>query len=62
VPAYVKNRNLGLEVPYRHGSENRTYIPDYIVQVDDGRGRDDPLTSSSRSRVIAARTLSAPAR
>lgn len=43
VLAYVKNRNLGLEVPYRHGSENRTYIPDYIVQVDDGHGPDDPL-------------------
>jgi type III restriction enzyme len=43
VIAYVKNRNLGLEVPYRFGSENRTYIPDYIVQVDDGRGADDPL-------------------
>jgi type III restriction enzyme len=43
VIAYVKNRNLGLEVPYRHGSENRTYIPDYIVQVDDGHGPDDPL-------------------
>jgi type III restriction enzyme len=43
VLAYVKNRNLGLEVPYRYGSVNRTYIPDYIVQVDDGHGTDDPL-------------------
>jgi type III restriction enzyme len=43
VIAYVKNRNLGLEVPYRFGSENRTYIPDYIVQVDDDHGKDDPL-------------------
>jgi type III restriction enzyme len=43
VIAYVKNRNLGLEVPYRFGSENRTYIPDYIVQVDDGHGKSDPL-------------------
>jgi type III restriction enzyme len=43
VIAYVKNRNLGLEVPYRFASENRTYVPDYIVQVDDGRGADDPL-------------------
>jgi type III restriction enzyme len=42
VRAYVKNRNLGLEVPYRFGSRNRIYIPDYIVQVDDGHG-DDPL-------------------
>jgi type III restriction enzyme len=43
VRAYVKNRNLGLEVPYRFGSRNRIYIPDYIVQVDDGHGDDDPL-------------------
>ena len=41
VLAYVKNQNLGLEVPYRYGSENRTYFPDFIVLVDDGH--DDPL-------------------
>ena len=43
VHAYVKNHNLGLEVPYRYGSESRTYIPDYIVLVDDDRGEDDLL-------------------
>ena len=43
VRAYVKNHNLGLEVPYRSGSNARTYIPDFIVQVDDGCGEDDPL-------------------
>ncbi len=43
VLAYVKNHNLGLEVPYKYGSEKRTYIPDFIVLVDDGRGMDDPL-------------------
>ena len=36
VKAYVKNHNLGLEVPYRYGSENRKYRPDFIVLVDDG--------------------------
>jgi type III restriction enzyme len=36
VRAYVKNQGLGLDVPYRYGSEVRTYIPDFIVQVDDG--------------------------
>ena len=40
---YVKNHNLGLEVPYRCGAESRTYIPDFIVDIDDGRGEDDPL-------------------
>ncbi len=43
VLAYVKNHNLGLEVPYRYGSEMRTYIPDFIVLVDDGHGKEDPL-------------------
>ena len=43
VRAYVKNHNLGLEVPYLSGSDARTYLPDFIVRVDDGRGEDDPL-------------------
>ena len=43
VRAYVKNHNLGLEAPYRSGSESRTYIPDFIVDVDDGHGEDGPL-------------------
>ncbi|MEX2490529.1 MAG: DEAD/DEAH box helicase family protein [Nitrospirales bacterium] len=38
VRAYVKNHNLGLEVPYRYGSEMRKYIPDFIVLVDDEQG------------------------
>jgi len=41
VRSYVKNQNLGLEVPYLMGSTPRRYIPDFIVQVDDGRP--DPL-------------------
>ncbi|MDX5493942.1 MAG: restriction endonuclease, partial [Alphaproteobacteria bacterium] len=44
VVAYTKNHNLGLEVPYRYGSEMRKYIPDFIVRVDDGRGAGDLLT------------------
>ena len=43
VRAYVKNHNLGLEVPYRYGSETRRYLPDFIVLVDDGHGPDDLL-------------------
>ena len=41
VRAYVKNHNLGLEVPYRYGPETRKYRPDFIVLVDDGKP--DPL-------------------
>ncbi len=36
VRAYAKNHNLGLEVPYRYGSETRKYLPDFVVLVDDG--------------------------
>ena len=39
----MKNHNLGLEVPYRYGSEIRKYLPDFIVLVDDGHGPDDLL-------------------
>lgn len=43
VRAYVKNHGLGLEVPYRYGSEMRKYLPDFVVLVDDGHGDDDLL-------------------
>jgi len=43
VKAYVKNHNLGLEVPYRYGSEIRRYLPDFLVVVDDGHGDGDLL-------------------
>lgn len=41
VVSYAKNHNLGLEVPYRFGSEVRHYRPDFIVRVDDGHGPAD---------------------
>ena len=40
---YTKNHNLGLEVPYRYGSDLRRYRPDFVVVIDDGYGPDDPL-------------------
>ena len=43
VRAYTKNHNLGLEVPYRYGSETRKYRPDFIVQIDDGHGAENFL-------------------
>ncbi|MGD9933409.1 MAG: BPTD_3080 family restriction endonuclease [Dehalococcoidia bacterium] len=43
VRAYVKNHNLGFEVPYRFAAESRRYRPDFIVKVDDGRGDEDLL-------------------
>ena len=43
VLAWVKNRALGFEVPYRLGGVPRKYVPDFIVLMDDGRGGDDAL-------------------
>ena len=43
VVAYVKNHNLGFEVPYQTGSRIRRYLPDFIVLLDDGHGKDDLL-------------------
>ncbi len=40
VRAYVKNHGLGLEAPYRYGSQTRRYLPDFILLVDDGRDDD----------------------
>jgi type III restriction enzyme len=39
VISYVKNHNLGLEVPYLFGSDMRTYLPDFIVVIDLGNGK-----------------------
>lgn len=41
VRAYVKNQNLGIEVPYLMGATPRRYIPDFIVRIDDGE--EEPL-------------------
>ena len=37
VRAYVKNQSLGFEVPYLMGSTPHKYLPDFIVQIDDGQ-------------------------
>ena len=43
VRSYVKNHNLGFEVPYLVGAETHRYRPDFILCVDDGHGPDDLL-------------------
>ena len=55
VRAYVKNHNLGLEVPYRYGSETRNYLPDFIVLVDDGHGDGRPAAPGRRDQGLPAR-------
>ncbi len=41
--SYVKNHNLGFEVPYEYHGEMHNYRPDYILRLDDGLGADDLL-------------------
>ena len=43
VKAYVKNQGLGFTIPYRYKGQVRSYIPDFIVRVEDGHGEDDLL-------------------
>ena len=52
VRAYVKNHNLGFEVPYRFGSEMRIYRPDFIVLVDDGHPPHDDGTPNLLHLVV----------
>lgn len=42
VLAYVKNVNMGFEVPYRNGTETHHYVPDFILRIDRGNAR-EPL-------------------
>jgi type III restriction enzyme len=43
VICYVKNQNLGFTIPYTINGEEHNYLPDFIVRLDDGHGRDNPL-------------------
>ena len=43
VICYVKNQNLGFTIPYTINGEEHNYVPDFIVRLDDGQGRDNPL-------------------
>ena len=43
VISYVKNQGLGFLIPYTVAGRDHNYMPDFIVRLDDGHGRDDPL-------------------
>lgn len=40
---YVKNDHLDFTVPYVIDGMHRSYVPDFVVVLDDGAGADDPL-------------------
>ena len=71
VVCYVKNQNLGFTIPYTLNGEEHGYIPDFVVHVDDGAGRDDLLNliievtgekkKDKAAKVATARTLWVPA-
>ena len=43
VRSYIKNQGLSFEVPYRIGTNQHKYLPDFIVRIDDGKGSDNLL-------------------
>ena len=75
VVSYVKNHNVGFLIPYTINGDHRNYTPDFIVRLDDGHGRDDPLNlivevsgqktgkigKEKAAKVAAARNLWVPA-
>lgn len=71
VVRYVKNHNLGFNIPYVLNGEEKNYIPDFIACIDDGYGADNLLnllievTGEKRkdkaAKVVTARTLWVPA-
>jgi type III restriction enzyme len=71
VISYVKNQNLGFLIPYTINGDQRNYMPDFLVRLDDGHRRDDTLNlivevSGERdkdkdAKVATARNLWVPA-
>ncbi len=71
VACYVKNQGLGFTIPYTLEGEEKQYIPDFIVRLDDGHGTDDLLNlilevsgeprKDKAAKVATARNLWIPA-
>jgi type III restriction enzyme len=68
---YVKNQNLGFSIPYTINGNQRNYVPDFIVRIDDGQGPENPLNlivevtgakdRDKEAKVATATTLWVPA-
>ena len=71
VSAYAKNHNLGFSIPYTINGQERNYIPDFLVRIDNGRGKGDLLNliievtgekkKDKEAKVATARLLWVPA-
>ncbi len=68
---YIKNQSLGFTIPYAIEGEEKSYVPDFLVRVEDGYGRDDLLNlvlevsgearKDKAAKVSTARNLWVPA-
>ncbi|HVF53166.1 MAG TPA: DEAD/DEAH box helicase family protein [Actinomycetota bacterium] len=69
VRAYVKNQGLGFHIPYSIDGVEHNYLPDFIIQVDDGAGNLVNLVlevsgqnlRDKKAKVTTARDLWVPA-
>ncbi|MCD6198879.1 MAG: restriction endonuclease subunit R, partial [Deltaproteobacteria bacterium] len=69
--SYAKNHNLGFSIPYTINGQERNYIPDFLVRIDDWRGKGDLLNliievtgekrKDKEAKVATARLLWIPA-
>ena len=72
VICYVKNdRQPGFVIPYVTEGTEHSYYPDFVARVDDGHGREDPLSlvlevtwekkKEKEAKVATAKSLWVPA-
>jgi type III restriction enzyme len=71
VVCYAKNFQFGFAIPYTLDGQEHSYLPDYLINVDDGHGPDDLLhlilevsgeaKKEKAVKVSTARTLWVPA-
>ena len=69
--AYAKNYNIGFSIPYTINGQEKNYIPDFLVRLNDGAGKNDLLNliievtgekrKDKEAKVATARLLWAPA-
>ena len=69
--AYAKNHNIGFSIPYTINGQEKNYIPDFLVCLNDGAGKDDLLNlivevtgekkKDKEAKVATARLLWVPA-
>lgn len=68
---YAKNHNLGFSIPYTINGQEKNYIPDFLIRMDDGHGKADLLNliievtgekkKDKEAKVATARLLWVPA-